>query len=281
MTLFANFRVSKISGGILGEPQMWDSDVAFAAKPVTPSALSGRTAGRNVLIGIHGFNVIQTEGVASLARLENALGLSAESTFVGVLWPGDSIIKALGYSAEKTTASATGRYLARFCNDKLKDAASLSFVAHSLGARVALEAVRRLNRKATMVCLAAAAIERNCFDAEYRDAFANAEKISILASREDEVLRFAFPLGNLLAHAIDPTANPLSSALGYAGPPSAIGNTVPPWQIPATLGYDHGDYFPHSDAGKPYPAASDPTGLPIAFMRRCFRREVHDWPQHS
>lgn len=280
MTLFANFRVSRISGGILNDPQTWNSDVVFAAKPVAPRALSERTAGRNVLLGIHGFNVTQTEGVASLARLEKALGLVGESTFIGVLWPGDSFIKALGYSGEKTTASATGRYLARFCNERLGNAASISFVAHSLGARVTLEAVRRLDRKAAMVCLAAAAIERTCLAAEYSDAFANAENISVLASRQDEVLRFAFPFGNLLAHAIDPTANPLSSALGYAGPPSPVGNTVPPWQIPEALGYDHGDYFPHSDAKKPYPEGTDQTGLPIAFMRRCFRKEAHDWPSH-
>jgi len=281
MTLFADFRVWKISGGILNDPQVWDSDVVFAAKPVTGSALSSRIAGRNVLLGIHGFNINRTEGVASLARLENALGLAGESTFVGVLWPGDSFIKALGYSGEKTTASTVGRHLAHFCNDRLKGAASLSFVAHSLGARVALEAVQKLDRKAGMVCLVAAAIERTCLDAEYSQALANAEKISVLASREDEVLRYAFPVGNLFAHAIDPTANPLSSALGYAGPPSPVGGTVPPWQIPTALGYDHGDYFPHSDAASPYPVQNDPTDLPIAFMRRCFRKEAHSWPPNS
>ncbi|WP_274629960.1 alpha/beta hydrolase [Arvimicrobium flavum] len=278
MTLFASFRVEPIGGPILRAPQLFDSDPSFAPKLILPGHASPRAHGRHVLLAIHGFNVKRAAGVASLGRLDARLGLGGEALFIGVLWPGDSRIGALGYAREKPTAQTTGRHLASFCNTHLKEAASISLVAHSLGARVALEAVRRLNRKAEMVCLLAAAIERSCLTQEYRDAFANAARISVLASREDGVLRLAFPLGNLIAHAMDPTANPLSGALGYAGPPGPIGNTVPPWQIDPAQRYDHGDYFPDGDAAHAYPAEEDQTGQPIEFIKRCFLKQAHAWP---
>lgn len=196
MTLFLSFRYQTVGGPIRPVPIAWESAASFALKPREMARLISEARGRDLLFAVHGYNNSQAEAVCALSRLNELLALPPSALFVGVLWPGDSSFGAISYPVEKPTASAVGRRFAAVCNKHLKDSASLSFASHSLGGRVVLETIRGLDRPARAACLMAAAIERTCLEQEYADAFANCDAVSLLASRNDNVLRMAFPLGN-------------------------------------------------------------------------------------
>ncbi len=150
-------------------------------------------------------------------------------------------------------------------------------MSHSLGARVVLEAVKNLGRKARSVCVTAAAVDDNCLSKEYAAAFANADVISVLASRKDHVL--SSPIRSAIR---SPTFSACTKSVplrtGRHGPPEPIGATVPPWQIPDTDNYDHGDYMPPSDTATTFP---DPNGKWVktsGFMRQAFEAVPATWP---
>src|SRR5262249_1877754 len=178
-----------------------------------------KLAGKNALFATHGFNVTQSEGAASLGALDKYLNLTPPSLLVGVLWPGDSYIPIVDYPFEGDVAIDCGQRLAAFCNDCCPSAQTLSFVSHSLGARLILQAVGGLARKAQSVCLTAAAINRDCLNTEYAAAARNSQSISILSSREDYVLKIAFSVGDPFADLLHDDHTPFEMALGYAGPP--------------------------------------------------------------
>lgn len=288
MALFLNFRVSPIGGAIASAPKTQTSDDTFALAPIDPFLFKRSLVGRNVLFVAHGYNNHQSEGVCALSRLEAALDLPPSAVVVGILWPGDSHAGFVSYPVEKPTARLVGRQLAAFCNNELSGIASVSFASHSLGARLVLEAIRGLRSRVHSACLMAAAIERTCLEEEYADAFDKTDRIDILASEKDLVLRLAFPLGNFFGHVLDPTSNPLSNALGFSGPRKAIGKTARPWQISATDRYAHGNYLPSSNPEDPIPPRKPPIDdayreaakymEPVNFIRRTFSGERQTWP---
>ncbi|AUX78336.1 alpha/beta hydrolase [Sinorhizobium fredii] len=278
MSMFLSFRKLPVGGGTLTDPIAWNSTNDFKLRRVDISKLTGVVAGQEILFAVHGYNNSQSEAVCTLSRFEHVLKLPPNIVFVGILWPGDSKAGFISYPVEKPTASDVGRYLAKFCNRKLARAASISFVSHSLGARVVLETIRGLERETRSACLLAAAIERTCLEKEYADSFSKTDSVHVLASREDEVLRFAFLAGNLFGHALDPTAVPLSSALGYAGPRKPIGKTLPPWSIADNEKYDHGDYLPPSDISAQFPNNAGSWNNPASFVKRALNGERQTWP---
>jgi pimeloyl-ACP methyl ester carboxylesterase len=279
MSLFLNFRMQPVGGGLLTEPMILRTGADNRVAVLDLPALQAFVGGRSVLFAVHGFNNDQSEALCKLTRLEQALELPKTVAFLGVLWPGDSVAGFFSYPVEKPTASATGNRLAKFCNKRLA-AVDMSFLSHSLGARVALETVRGLKKPVRTVVLMAGAIERTCLEKEYADAFAKADAVHVLASRKDSVLRWAFPAGNFFGQLIDGTAWPLSSALGYAGPPKQIGKTRPPWIISDREDYDHSDYLPSGDASEPFPGA-DPAPTwkkTAAYVGRALRGDPQIWP---
>jgi|SRR5215467_14239727 len=277
MTLLLNFRTRPVGGAVNPNPQLYDGlgDRAQPGWSLTPPAeLRASFAGKSVLFAVHGFNVSQSSGTVSMGLLDKYLALGAPNLFIGVLWPGDSVIPVVDYPFEGNVAMDCGRRLADFCNDVCSSAQAISFVSHSLGARLVLEAVLHMNRKVQSVCLTAAAINRNCLTAEYADAAQNCEKISILASREDLVLKVAFSVGDPLADLLHADHTPFQAALGSEGPPTPPPAQVrAPWQISDTGeagDYGHSDYLPPSSPDK-WPRVAD-------FMRRAFLDQRQAWP---
>lgn len=283
MTPFLNFRAAKISGATLKSPQILLGDPASGYRVLTPERFAGMVAGRDVLVGTHGYDNTMMDGIWSLSRLGEALagfGLPANALFVALLWPGDSRAWKLGYPAERRTAGETGRNLAAFWNLSGGTAASLSLVSHSLGGRVILEAARHIRQPIKRICLMAAAIENTCLTEEYADVSAKVEAVGVLASRADTVLKLAFPAGNLVSFLLDPTANPLSAALGYTGPRSPFPKSVAPYPIPKGQDYDHGEYLPSNDGKDPFPdpLPDAPWKKPADFIARAMRADVQVWP---
>jgi hypothetical protein len=280
MTLYLNFRSQAVAGSVI-DPVVLSGGGAVsqpALQVLPPARLAALAAGRNVLFGVHGFNVNRDEGIRAFARLEPSLGLSSSDVFIGVLWPGDFWIPVINYPFEGGDAMDCGRRLATFCDKNLGNAASFSFLSHSLGARLVLEAVAHLGEKVKEICMAAAAINRDCLSAEYASAAGNVEKVSLLASRSDRVLRLAFPLGDPISDLLHADHTPFQPALGYNGP-QPVGSVLAPWQIPSDDGYDHGDYLPPSTPtvtqaqrrNAKWPKAAD-------FMARAFRGDRQSWP---
>ena len=106
------------------------------------------------------------------------------------------------YPGERRHALACGDLLAPFVVNNFAGANSLSFVSHSLGARLLLQTVTTLNKLAPalrirQIGLMAGAINHDCLTAEYASAAGSIGKIDILASVKDEVLAAAFPIGNV------------------------------------------------------------------------------------
>jgi hypothetical protein len=273
MTYFLNFRAQPVGGGV-NDPVLWEGDGTTAAKQwsLVPSAqIPGLFRGKNVLFATHGFNVDQKSGANALGLLDKYLALAPPALFVAMLWPGDSFMPIVDYPFEGSVAIQAGNELADFCNTSCAAAQSLSFASHSLGARFVLQAVSQLNGKARSVCLAAAAVNQDCLTTEYAAATQKAERISLLASHEDDVLKIAFAVGDPFADLLHDDHSPFEPALGYDGPPAPPPQPVQyPWQIPDADDYGHSDYLPPTDPNR-WPNAAD-------FIKRAFLGQSQTWP---
>lgn len=277
MTIFVSVREQATAGSVV-DAQVYEG---FVNQPgmtwKDPTWLRLQVKGKDVLLATHGFNVNQQKGVNSLGRLGDRLAQSPSAErefFIGVLWPGDWWIPAVNYPVEAGDAVDSGRRLAIFCNKFLVLARSLSFVSHSLGARVILEAVKGLVPRARVACITAAAADYDCLDMQCEAARKNCDQIVNLASNKDNVLKYAYPAGDFLSDIFGDDDGPFHRALGLRGPKNPWSTNVEPHQIPDDAGYGHGNYLPPSDpAATPgkWEEASD-------FMARAFRRERQTWP---
>lgn len=255
MSYFFDFRASDRGGLLASDITLWDD-----ASPLTPEQFAGQVNGKDVLFAVHGFNVDRQEGIAALGNWEPALTLNG-AVYVGVLWPGDSSwLHGLDYPIEGGEAVATAKMLAAFANKWLTGTLSLSFVSHSLGARVVLETVRLLQRRTRRVLMMAGAVNDDCLLADYAAAAAKIDAISVLASRQDEVLEIAFPAGNFLAGIFEQGVPYWHAALGREGPyPAAPSNLSAEWQIPDAWNFGHGSYLPGAAISPP------PLAPPLPF----------------
>ncbi|MEY4748944.1 MAG: hypothetical protein RIQ60_1158 [Pseudomonadota bacterium] len=243
MTLLLDLRALPSGGFVATDVAI--KDAATGAR-ITPAAFQEATTGRHVVLATHGFNVDGIDGRDKLLAWDRLSALPYPRVLVGVLWPGDSrFLPVLDYPIEGAVALDAGRLLARFIDDTLAAAASLSFVSHSLGARTMLEAVLRMKGRAQTLILMAGAIEDDCLSREYRAAAAKAVNIHVVASTQDWVLRFAFPIGNPVGELVMHGHPYFRAALGRKGPSRSLPIPVPceRWQLPDDWDYGHRDYM--------------------------------------
>jgi len=281
MTLFLSFRERAVAGGVTDGVALEGDGAASVngLKVVDWYYLRARVAGRNVLFAVHGFNINMASGACSFSRLDQALGLSGDDVFIGVLWPGDFWIPVVNYPFEGSTAIRCGQNLAARVKDHFGAARSLSFVSHSLGARLVLEAVKAIPVRVRMTCLMAGAINRDCLQAEYLGARDNAQSVPILASYHDLVLKLAFRIGDPIADLLHDDHRPFEAALGYSGPPAPVGPPLlSPWQIPDDPPYGHGDYLPSGDPSTNANGADAKWSKVAQFIREAFRGQTRAWP---
>jgi hypothetical protein len=274
MTIFVSFRTSRI-GGPVCDARVFEGDkTSTAFRLIDDGEWRELAAGRNLRFVTHGFNVNLQTGVSELARFGDALALPLTDLYIGVLWPGDSWIPIVDYPFEGDVAIECGRRLAGFCDTLCTGAASLSFASHSLGGRLILEAVSRLRRRASVVCVTAGAVNRDCLITEYRKAADKADAVAALASHDDLVLKLAFTVGDPLADLLHPDHTPFQAALGYDGPPRDHPAPVAaPWQIDDH--YDHDNYLPPDDPQK----KDDVKWRRVAtFVRQAFLGQPQSWP---
>jgi pimeloyl-ACP methyl ester carboxylesterase len=262
MTRFLDLRHDAIGGGLVG----MDGVATFEATAISNytglrrDEFVAALSGRDLLIVSHGFNVDRQAGIACLSNWERLLTpqLPANMRFVGLLWPGDSTwAHGLDYPEEPRMANDSGALLAAFLDTYLGEANSISFISHSLGARVVLETIARLSRPVRAALLMAPAIDDNCLNTEFRAAAKNTGQIAVLSSKMDHVLGMDFPLGNFLAGIIAAGHPWWRAALGHCGPVQPLPESfLSPHAIPDGWAFDHGDYL-HIDAGPPPPISPD------------------------
>jgi hypothetical protein len=237
--------------------------------------LAQAVQGRDVLLGTHGFHVNRANGISYLSHWHEWLQLGANGFFVGVLWPGDSRwVPFLDYPAEGDEAIKSGQILAAYLIAKFSGVNSLSFTSHSLGARTMLEAIRNLNQafKLNTLTVMAGAIDDTCLANEYQDAAQQMLKISVLASNCDDVLKWAFPEGNLASGIVTRGDPYWHGALGRYGPNPANqpANLCQTPILPDSWDFGHGSYIncvgapgdPGESGPIPLPAVVQPSGTP-------------------
>lgn len=110
-----------------------------------------------------------------------------------------------------------------------------------------LEAIRNLptSFQVKTFTVMAGAIDDTCLSDEYKDAATRIGKISVLASNCDEVLKRAFPVGNLVAGMVTRGDPYWHGALGQFGPnppdqPSSLWKTP---ILPDRWNFGHGSYL--------------------------------------
>jgi hypothetical protein len=268
MTTFLDVRALWGGGDISDSVQIkiWTGGNNYADRTkyidLSSADLQSFVHGRDVLIATHGFNVNRQQGIEDLSCWESLLVPKPfPGAFVGLLWPGDSeSLHALSYPVEPKNATAAGNMIATFLDTNFGNAASISFVSHSLGARVVLQAISQMSLPVRRAILMAGAIGDNCLTGEFAAVPAKVETISVLASKEDEVLRWAFPIGDFVAEIVDHDHPWWESALGRFGPSPRPEHYRSPCEIPKEWDYGHGNYL---QTQPPAPVAiPPPTDVP-------------------
>ncbi|MGH8245918.1 MAG: alpha/beta hydrolase, partial [Gammaproteobacteria bacterium] len=199
-------------------------------------------------------NVNRSEGRAKLSSLSASLASTVSGARVAVLWPGDHWVGPASYPLEGRDADDSAWELKKFITDNLRRGTRLRFAAHSLGCRVVMQVLKLIRGGdyiIDQVCLMAAAIDNDSLaaTAEYRPATENASRVAVLSSTQDTVLRYAYPMGDLL-QAFLFSEEEFRSALGLRGPrPSsrpfeAIPLNVLHRAIPDGRKARHSDYLP-------------------------------------
>lgn len=264
---FLNTRSLPVGGGV---GPLTVLDEANAVHPVSDAAAAVR--GHDVLLVTHGFNVAQLDGLQKLSDWCKLVNLGS-AVCVGILWPGDARwIHGVDYPIEGNEAISAGNELAAFINTSFSAALSLSFASHSLGARTVMQTISGLNRSVRRLLLMAGAIDNTCLSSEYAAAASKVQSISILASRSDDVLKWAFPTGNFVSGLFSRAEPYVHEAMGREGPAEPYpspDNLHADWQIPDGWGYGHGSYLPPNSLGAapvqyaplqgfPPPATPDP-----------------------
>jgi pimeloyl-ACP methyl ester carboxylesterase len=273
MTLFIDLRATPSGGIVASAATLWEDGTT----PLSHSDFAARIRGRDVLLATHGFNVDRQAGITALSAWSERCTVTPSSIFVGVLWPGDSrYLPIIDYPLEGREAIASGQLLASLLNQDAVGASSISFVSHSLGARVILEAAKGLARPVRRLILMAGAIENDCLTNEYQAAAANAQEIAVLASRSDWVLQYAFPAGNLVGEILMQGHPYYKVALGREGPatPIAAQQLGGVLQIPDAWAYVHGDYLPSQAVGPLFPP---PVQTPAANAGIPLNPPPDDW----
>ena len=254
---------------------LWDADGEGLA------AFSSLTRGRDILVLLHGYNNTRNVGREALLRFARFLDTAGVTALMlAVLWPGDGWAKALTYPAEGKDADDSAESLVAWLQTHADGTARISLVAHSLGCRVAMVTALRFAEWAGpgiatlgRVCLMAPAIDNDSLGRTgstcYRGGTLALEQLAVLASAEDRVLKYAYPIGDL-AQTILYFGDRWGTALGRTGPverdPAVLAKLEAiPLSHPRRE-VDHGDYLGVRDHDATHTIA-DADAFVASFLR--------------
>lgn len=245
MTQFIDCRIQPVGGGLATTVSVFQGTNIGNYTGLNLADLQKSIQGRDVLIATHGFNVNRSDGINCLSNWESLLQPHPFPGFVGLLWPGDSVwAHGLDYPEEPKIADEAGSLLAEFIDANFRQAASIWFASHSLGARVILSTISNLSLPVRGVTIMAGAIDDDCLATEFQAVAAKIGTINLLSSKKDEVLSLIFPLGNFFAGIIAEGHPWWRAALGRSGPAQPWPtNFQAPFEIPDNWEFEHGNYL--------------------------------------
>lgn len=236
------------------------------------------TRGQRLLVLVHGYNNSRSFGRERLVRFSAMLAAGGSSdVMLSVLWPGDGWAKALTYPFEGHDADDSANALSRWLSANAAPDARVAFVGHSLGCRVVMSAAQELARRGSppldRICLMAPAIDNDCLGRLgvtcYQEATLAADRIAVLASEEDLVLHFAYPLGDLTQTIL--YSERWKRALGRTGAVESeariVGRIEPVPKANPARDIDHGDYL-DVDPAAPAQTIAESEKFVLQFLER-------------
>lgn len=197
-------------------------------KPIMFSAFRELVCGRHVCILVHGFNntyadVTEAYGAMQLRmKSQGLLGGSQYDLVLGFAWPsfGDSgWLNAPKAPAEFKEAVKSANRCGEFLHElirELREASVLSvdIQTHSLGARVALQALKMNHERVYVehLLLSAPAVDHHVLErgGEFQASMEKCGRCFVYHSSHDGVLKLAFPIGD--------KGDGIHPALGLRGP---------------------------------------------------------------
>lgn len=199
MTLIS-CRESRVNASQFGPHLVWGDQEGFNGGPLRQPIL------------IHGYNRTEDQVVQEYIPFSTAL----KQDCIAYSWPGGS--HPLDFPAAVGRARLAGHRLRDMLSMRQLRASSENLVTHSLGARVALTALNGGTFRVGKLVLMGAAVDWNVFDpgGEFENIPAGCESVHVLYSSRDEVLKLAFPIGDIggdcRALGLDGTNDPLATA---------------------------------------------------------------------
>ncbi len=170
---------------------------------ISEQELQSRASGRHVLILVHGYrNPLKNAATAykELAKSLTDAGLLAENAtalntkyglVVGFVWPGFRT-KVLGFLAARPSANRSGGYLRNLLHTVRSTARTVDVQTHSLGARVALQALSTDDSLwLDNLMMTAPAVDNECLEPqqEFFEALDSCARVFVYHSRHDPVLK--------------------------------------------------------------------------------------------
>ncbi len=252
---------------------------------------SAATRLQRLLVLLHGYNNSRSVGCSRLVQYMSMLVAGgSKDLMVAVLWPGDGWAKALTYPFEGRDADDTAEALFKWLAAHVDPRARVAFVGHSLGCRVAMETAKLLARRRgrrgpvlDRICLMAPAIDNDCLGKTgktcYQEATLAVERLAVLASEQDRVLQYAYPLGDLAQTIF--FGERWGNALGRTGPieheASIVAKLEPLPKADPERTVDHGDYLDVDPSTRTKTIAESETFV-LQFLARAGRPR---WPAQA
>ncbi len=189
-------------------------------------------------IMIHGYNRTEAQVVQDFLPFSAAL----RADCIAYSWPGGC--HPLDFPAAVGRATLAGLRLRDVFSMRHLRSSPENVVTHSLGARVALEALKKADFRIRKLILMGAAVDWNVFGpgAEFESVPAACESVHVLYSNRDEVLKLAFPFGDFGGDC---------HALGLDGPddPSAVPHNVVLHDVSSFIDV-HSAYISHPECSE-------------------------------
>lgn len=285
-TYLLDLRNQEVGGAVMSGRLYRVEDALDADWDAHPDEFTRHASGRRLLVLVHGYNNSRSFARERLLRFGRMLAAGGFSdTLLAVLWPGDGWAKALTYPFEGKDADDSADALFKWLDSNAGVDTSLAFVGHSLGCRVVMNTAQRIagHRRLRLdrICLMAPAIDNDSLGRDdrtsYQGATLAADRIAVLASEEDGVLRFAYPLGDLAQTVL--YGERWGRALGRSGPvetDSRIVDRIEP--VPRSAperDIDHGDYLDAEEGAEPLRTIAQSEAFVLQFLARA--KDPH-WP---
>jgi esterase/lipase superfamily enzyme len=171
----------------------------------------GKSAHKEMLVFIHGFNVSFPDAVLRTAQMSYDLGFDGAP--VTYSWPSRAELSPIQYHADEATVEWTVPHLESFLQALATrtGARSIHLIAHSMGNRALTAALERLAAKRapgaaplfSQIVLTAPDVDAGTFADLARDFARSAERVTLYASSGDRALQYSRQLHGGLPRAGD------------------------------------------------------------------------------